>query len=134
MIPWPLPARRSHQIPLASLLMTESEVEKILALDPTPEDLLGDPCVGAVPRWPCPAGPLTSPSKNEHHLRSAFCPADGASGAEKDRSPGQASSASEVLLAGQARAAAGMASAAGQNLGPVLPFSHTPIAAYSVKI
>ena len=84
-------------------------------------------CVGPFPRWPCPAGPLTSPSKNEHHLRSAFCPADGASGAEKDRSSGQAPPASAVLLAGKARAAAGMASAAGQNLGPVLPFSHTPM-------
>ena len=66
MIPWPLPARRSHQIPLASLLMTESEVEKILALDPTPEDLLGDPCVwgrfraGRVRQAPSPHLPRTN--------------------------------------------------------------------------
>ena len=81
-------------------------------------------CVGPFPRWPCPAGPLTSPSKNEHHLRSAFCPADGASGAEKDRSSGQAPPASAVLLAGQARAAAGMASAPGEPLSRPALLTH----------
>lgn len=84
----------------------------------------GRPVCGGCFRWPCPAGPLTSPSKNEHHLRSAFCAADGASGAEKDRSSGQASSASEVLLAGQARAAAGMASAPGEPLSRPALLTH----------
>ena len=65
-IPRPLPACRSHQIPLANLLMTESEVERILALDPAPADLLGDPCVwgrfraGRVRQAPSPHLPRTN--------------------------------------------------------------------------